>query len=101
MATAEPHHPFELAPIKKIDVFRAILEQLESAIAQLEPGDRLGSERQLAERLGVSRVSLREALRTLESIGKIEIRRQGSFVLASPGVSLAGSHQPATDKLIA
>jgi GntR family transcriptional repressor for pyruvate dehydrogenase complex len=101
MGTSETDHPFELVPIKKIDVFRAILEQLESAIAQLEPGDKLGSERQLAEQLGVSRVSLREALRTLESVGKIEIRRQGSFVLPSPGDPLAGADQPATDKLIA
>jgi GntR family transcriptional repressor for pyruvate dehydrogenase complex len=51
----------------------------------LKLGDRLPSERDLADALRVSRPTVREALRTLEAVGKLEIRKNaGSFVL-SPG----------------
>jgi GntR family transcriptional repressor for pyruvate dehydrogenase complex len=73
--------PFGLDPIRKIDVFRAVLGQLQDVVARMQPGERLGSERELAERLNVSRVSVREALRALESMGKVEIRRNsGTFI---------------------
>ena len=72
---------FELDPIRKIDVFRAVLGQLQQVVARMQPGERLGSERELAQRLDVSRVSVREALRALESMGKVEIRRNaGTFI---------------------
>ena len=63
----------------------AIVEQIRSLIRseQLRPGDRLPSERDLGERMGVSRVTVREALRMLESSGLVEIRvgaRGGAFV---------------------
>jgi GntR family transcriptional repressor for pyruvate dehydrogenase complex len=41
------------------------------------PGERLPSERELSERLGVNRASAREALKQLEQLGMIEIRRGG------------------------
>jgi len=73
--------PFDIYPIERVDVYRSILGQLESVVQALKPGDRMPSERELVERLNVSRVSVREALRALESMGKIEIRRNaGSFV---------------------
>lgn len=78
-------------PIKRVDVFRSVVAQLDAVItdSDLRPGDRLGSERELAEKLQVSRVSVREALRALESMGKIEIRRNaGSFVVDPDGTAL-------------
>jgi len=49
---------------------------------ELQPGDRLPSERELCERFGVSRSVVREALSQLKSDGIIEARRgSGAYVL--------------------
>jgi GntR family transcriptional regulator, transcriptional repressor for pyruvate dehydrogenase complex len=66
-------------------VSQAIVDQIKQLLRQgrLKPGDRLPSERELCERFGVSRVTVREALRVLEAGGLIEIRvgaRGGAFV---------------------
>ena len=76
--------PFELKPIKRIETFRAALDQVTSLVERLEPGDRLGSERDLAERLNVSRVTVREVLRALEGMGKVEIRRNSGTYVTRP-----------------
>jgi GntR family transcriptional regulator, transcriptional repressor for pyruvate dehydrogenase complex len=62
-----------------------IVEQIRQLMhrGQLRPGDRLPAERDLCELFGVSRVTVREALRMLESAGLVEIRvgaRGGAFV---------------------
>ena len=41
---------------------------------QLKPGEFLGTERDLAARFGASRIVARDALRTLEALGIVEIR---------------------------
>src|SRR5690606_12187781 len=54
------------------------------AKGQLKPGDKLPSERDLAARLHVSRNTLREALRTLERAGILELRKGatgGAYIL--------------------
>lgn len=48
----------------------------------IEPGGKLPSERVLAERLGVGRSSVREALRSMELLGLIETKHGGGTFLA-------------------
>jgi GntR family transcriptional regulator, transcriptional repressor for pyruvate dehydrogenase complex len=73
----------------------AIVEQIRNLIRseQLRPGDRLPSERDLGERMGVSRVTVREAMRVLEAGGLIEIRvgARGGAVVTSPSSTRIGT----------
>jgi GntR family transcriptional repressor for pyruvate dehydrogenase complex len=62
-----------------------IIDQVRSALfaGMLTPGERLGTEVSLAEQFGVSRMAIRDALRSLEAVGIIEIRvglRGGVYV---------------------
>jgi DNA-binding FadR family transcriptional regulator len=58
----------------------------------LRPGDRLPSEGELCETLGVSRGSLREAIRTLGALGVLETRHgSGSYVSELRAADLIGS----------
>lgn len=57
--------------------FQRLQADLANLIAQTPPGQRLTSEPELAKQLGVSRATLREAMRTFETQGIIR-RRQGS-----------------------
>jgi GntR family transcriptional repressor for pyruvate dehydrogenase complex len=88
---------FPLVPIQQVSVYSAVREQLSGLIEQggYRPGDRLPSERQLAEALGVSRVAIREGLKVLESAGRVEIRRgAGTFVLYTGTDPIAASLLP-------
>ncbi|KAA0962352.1 FadR family transcriptional regulator [Microbacterium sp. ANT_H45B] len=58
----------------------------------LRPGDRLPSEGELCERLGVSRGSLREGIRMLAALGVLETRHgSGSYVSELRAADLIGS----------
>lgn len=74
-----------ITPIRRSRISQQIVVQLCTMLreGQLVPGDRLPAERELAERLGVSRASLREALRVLELAGVLEVR-QGDGTIVRP-----------------
>jgi GntR family transcriptional repressor for pyruvate dehydrogenase complex len=57
-------------------------------LGEFKPGDKFLPERQHAEQLGISRVTLREAIRVLEAEGYVEVKR-GS----AGGVTVLGSQQ--------
>jgi DNA-binding FadR family transcriptional regulator len=70
-------------PIKSTRIYEEIVRQIKTLVQEgrLKSGDKLPPERDLAERFKVSRTSVREALRALESMGLIEIRPgEGTFV---------------------
>ncbi|WP_026690647.1 FadR/GntR family transcriptional regulator [Alteribacter aurantiacus] len=73
-------------------VYLNILKELDRIIHtdNLLPGDKLPSERELAERLEVGRSSVREALRALELLDLIETRKgEGTFIQRAGGHRLA------------
>ncbi|MEO1677671.1 MAG: FCD domain-containing protein [Pseudomonadota bacterium] len=73
--------PFK--PVEPEKISAAVVRQIELLILRgvLRPGERLPSERDLAERLGVSRPSLREAVAELQSRGLLASRAgSGIFV---------------------
>lgn len=70
-----------------------IIKQIRKLITsgQLAPGDRLPPERKLAERLGVSRSQLRDAIRKLEFYGILKtLPQSGTFVSGMGIVALEG-----------
>ena len=67
--------------IKKQNIYQHVIERLQRHIIanSLRPGDRLPTEIELAEHFGVSRQSVREAIKVMESVGIVETRpRYGS-----------------------
>lgn len=66
----------EIAPVR---LYESVIEQIMDLIKnnELKPGDKLPPERELAEKLSISRNSLREAFRVLESRGLIKSKPGG------------------------
>jgi GntR family transcriptional repressor for pyruvate dehydrogenase complex len=80
---------FEL--IRRNKVYEEVAKQIERLILKkLNPGDKLPSERELAEMLKVSRSSIRDAIRSLELMGLVEPRQgAGTIVLETSVDGLA------------
>src|SRR5690606_21629676 len=66
-----------LRPVKAGNAFEETVERLLQAIklGVVAHGDKLPPERELAVRLGISRVTLREAIRALQDAGYLDVRR--------------------------
>lgn len=80
-------------PIRTVRASERIVEQIEEAITQgeLRPGDRLPSERDLMATFEVSRPTVREALRVLESSGLVRSKHgdpRGPEILAATPATL-------------
>ena len=72
----------EFEAIRKSRVHEEVAKQIERLIVQkLQPGDKLPAERELAEMLGVSRSSIRDAMRRLEIVGLVEPRQGAGTVV--------------------
>ncbi len=70
-------------PVQNGRLYEKIAEQIESQVLDgtLKAGDRLPAERELAERFGVSRTAVREAVKALRQRGLIEVYPgRGTFV---------------------
>ncbi len=76
-------------------ISQAIIDQIKEAVFQkkLTIGDKLPSERQLMEQFETSRVTVREALRTLEYSGILEIKRgnQGGAFVRDPNIKFVNN----------
>jgi GntR family transcriptional regulator, transcriptional repressor for pyruvate dehydrogenase complex len=81
----------ELEPVDRTSVVGSVIEQLEGLIfGGFEPGEALPSEGKLAEALGVSRLTVREATRTLAARGLLEITQGRRPRVAAPNGALIG-----------
>ncbi|MQA07736.1 MAG: FCD domain-containing protein [Pseudonocardiaceae bacterium] len=71
--------------VTSMTLTQGVAEHIRNLIhrGEVGPGDRLPAERELAEQLGVARISLREAIKILQDDGYVEVRRGahgGTFV---------------------
>lgn len=82
-----------LHKITKITLVEQTVDRVQSYVLnqQLQPGDTLPSEMRLAEKLGVSRPVVREALRTLVGRGMLTIAN-GRNAIISPVTATALVH---------
>ena len=76
--------------VRRNKVYEEVAKQIERLILKkLKPGDKLPSERELAELLRVSRSSIRDAIRGLELMGLVEPRQgAGTIVRETSAESL-------------
>lgn len=101
--------PLRTTPPERLS--RRVVEQFQAMLARgdLAPGDRLPPERELTERFGVGRGSVREALRELEILGMVEARQgAGTYVravdsreLMAPFRSVVALSSAAVDDVVA
>ncbi|MGE3141686.1 MAG: FadR/GntR family transcriptional regulator [Hyphomonadaceae bacterium] len=89
-------------PIKTPRAFEVICDQIRARLLSgaLKPGMKLPSERELALQFGVSRGAVREAMRTLENAGVVQLHkgsRGGAFICESDAMALTGAIQRLMD----
>lgn len=77
-------------PVRADRLSDQVAAQLQALVVDkaLKPGEKLPSERELCELLGVSRTVVREAVRALVVKGLLDVRRGGGTVVRSPDPAL-------------
>jgi GntR family transcriptional regulator, transcriptional repressor for pyruvate dehydrogenase complex len=80
----DAQNPFQ--PVHKTSVSLQVEAQIRKLIAggQAKSGDRLPSERVMADALGVGRSTLREAIRIMRFSGLLDVRPGAGIFLAAP-----------------
>lgn len=82
-------------PARRVRSLDDVFRQLRDAIlsGEVAEGERLPNERDLSERFGVGRPTVREALRSLETLGMVEIRagRSGGAYAVRPSEATLGT----------
>src|SRR5260370_8616912 len=81
-------------PIQSVRVFEQVAEQIEKRIldGELRRGDRLPTERHLAEQFNVSRTAVREAMRILAQKGLVDMRPgRGTIVIDGANAAMQDS----------
>ena len=79
----------EFGTIRKNKIYEEVARRIERLILQkMRPGDKLPAERELAEMFGVSRSSIRDAMRSLELVGLVEPRQGAGTVVREVSVDL-------------
>ncbi|GAA1687303.1 FadR/GntR family transcriptional regulator [Kribbella yunnanensis] len=75
--------PLPPRPVPRSRLYEQVADQISTWISEngLQPGDRLPPERELAQRLGVSRATLSQALVALEVIGAVTVRHGDGTLL--------------------
>jgi GntR family transcriptional repressor for pyruvate dehydrogenase complex len=88
----QPQPASVFAPIRPTRASSDVIAQIRRAIlsGQYRPGDRLPTEREMAQQFGVSRVTVRDALRALEANGlvRVKVGGQGGPYVSEPDISL-------------
>lgn len=72
-----------IKPIKRVNIGEQVFQQMKDLLisGEWKPGDKLPSETELAEKFGISRITVRQALQKLSALNLIETRLgEGSFV---------------------
>jgi GntR family transcriptional repressor for pyruvate dehydrogenase complex len=92
-APAAPTSP-KFEPVRSTRAFEEIATQIRAELSQgwLKVGNRLPSERALSEQFGVSRNTLREALRSLEHAGLVRLQKGatgGAFITEASGGAIS------------
>jgi GntR family transcriptional repressor for pyruvate dehydrogenase complex len=90
--------PVAFEPLQPHRMFEVVSDRVRDKIAQgeLRPGDKLPAERDLATQFGVSRSAVREALRSLEVTGVVELKKGvkgGAFIVGGSPDRMAQAMQ--------
>jgi len=85
------NHPKQaLTPIQKTTIVNQVMDQIRDLISSgaYKPGDKLPTEKELAEQLGVGRSSIRETIKVFNYLGVLESKSaKGTFVCSRSSIS--------------